>query len=244
MASLTTQEDKLLMMGGMFENIIHQFKQPLNAINTEATGLKFQKELGMLSDEEFEESLNGIIKSTNYLAQTIDDFRNFLKEDKIKEFFHIEKNIELIESIIKPILKSKGIEIIKNFKSKNLEIEGYPREFAQVIINILNNAKDAILLNDNYDKIILIEVEEIDSHLEINIFDNGGGIPEDTLPHIFDSHFTTKESNGGTGIGLHMSKIIINEHFKGSLKATNATFSLHEKKYYGACFTINVPKSS
>lgn len=244
MDNYSTQEDKLLMMGGMFENIIHQFKQPLNAINTEATGLKFQKEMGMLSDEEFEESLDGIIKSTKYLANTIDDFRNFLREDKKKEFFHIEKNIELIESIIKPILKSKGIEIVKQFNTPNPEIFGYPREFAQVIINILNNAKDAILLNDSYDKIILIVVDETEKTLEMNIYDNGGGIPEDVLPNIFNSHFTTKEEDGGTGIGLHMSKIIINDHFKGEIKATNANFSHNDTEYYGACFTINVPKSN
>jgi signal transduction histidine kinase len=241
----STQEEKLLMMGGMFENIIHQFKQPLNAINTEATGLKFQKEMGMLSDKEFEESLNGIIKSTEYLSNTIDDFRNFLREDKKLEYFHLDKNIELIESIIKPILKAKGIEIIKDFKTSNLELYGYPREFAQVIINILNNAKDAILLNESYDKIIYIEVEELDDSLCIKIHDNGGGIPDDVLPKIFDSHFTTKEEIGGTGIGLHMSKIIINDHFKGNLKATNATFTLQEKEQqYGACFEITVPKSN
>ena len=244
MANLTPQQDKLLMMGGMFENIIHQFKQPLNAIKTEASGLKFQKEMDMLSDEEFLTSLNGIIESTDYLANTIDDFRNFLHEDKKKEFFQIKNSIETIESIINPILKSKGIEVIKHLEEPNIEINGYSREFIQVLINIINNAKDAILLTNPYEKIIYIEVTQDEQNVCLKVYDNGEGIPEDIIDNVFTSHFTTKEEHGGTGIGLAMSKMIINDHFKGEIQATNATFSLNEKEYYGACFIVNVPKSS
>jgi signal transduction histidine kinase len=244
MPNLTPQQDKLLMMGGMFENIIHQFKQPLNAIKTEATGLKFQKEINMLSDEEFLTSLDGIIESTNYLANTIDDFRNFLHEDKKKEFFKIKNSIEIIESIISPILKSKGIIVVKNLQDDNIEINGYSREFVQVLINIMNNAKDVIMMNQQDEKIIYIETSHDQNNIQIKIYDNGGGIPDDVIENIFDSHFTTKKEYGGTGIGLYMSKIIINDHFKGELQATNAMFSHNQKEYYGACFIIDVPKSS
>ncbi len=238
-----TQEEKLIMLGGMFENIIHQFKQPLNAINAEATGLKFQKEIGMMDDETFEQSLNNIINRTIYLAETIDDFRDFLKEDKVKFFFKIRDNLKQIESIIEPLLKAKGIKIYATFENEGVECYGYGREFAQVVINILNNAKDAILLSEVVEKVIKIDVADEGSSIRIDIYDNAGGIPEDILPRIFNPHFTTKEETGGTGIGLTMSKNIIEEHFKGSLYAKNTQFVLNEKSYYGACFTIIIPKN-
>ncbi len=239
-----TQEEKLIMLGGMFENIIHQFKQPLNAINAEATGLKFQKEMGMMDDETFEQSLNNIINRIKYLSETIDDFRDFLKEDKVKFFFKINDNIKQIESIIEPLLKAKGIKIYKTFTNLDVECYGYGREFAQVIINILNNAKDAILLSEVDEKIIKIDVIDEGENIRIDIYDNAGGIPEDILPRIFNPHFTTKEEIGGTGIGLTMSKNIIEEHFKGSLYAKNTQFAFNEKSYYGACFTIIIPKNT
>lgn len=243
MADLSVQEDKLLMMGGMFENIIHQFKQPLNAINTEATGLKFQKEIGLLDDATFLESLDNIVQSTKYLSDTIDDFRDFLKEDRIKEYFHVKKVIEQIESIIKPLLNAKGIVVEKFFTRETIEINGFPREFSQVIINILNNAKDAILSNNNYDKIIRINVDETETNVIVTISDNGGGIPHDVLPHIFKSHFTTKSDSGGTGIGLCMSESIIKEHFNGKIEAKNSSIFYNEKEYNGASFIIDVPKN-
>lgn len=238
-----TQEEKLIMLGGMFENIIHQFKQPLNAINAEATGLKFQKEIGVMDDETFEQSLDNIINRTLYLAETIDDFRDFLKEDKVKFIFKISDNLKQIESIIEPLLKAKGIKIFATFTNKDVECYGYGREFAQVIINILNNAKDAILMNDVEEKVIKVDVIDEGKNIKIDIYDNAGGISEDILPRIFNPHFTTKEENGGTGIGLTMSKNIIEEHFKGSLLAKNTQFELNEKSYYGACFTIIIPKN-
>ncbi len=238
-----TQEEKLLMLGGMFENIIHQFKQPLNAINAEATGLKFQKEVGMMDDETFITSLDNIINRTIYLSDTIDDFRDFLKEDKIKVIFKIAQNIRQIESIIEPLLKAKGIIIYKNFSNNDLECYGFGREFSQVIINILNNAKDAILTSGVDEKVIKIDVSEENNNIKIEIYDNAGGIPEDIMPRIFNPHFTTKEETGGTGIGLTMSKNIIEEHFKGSLLAKNTQFELNQNSYYGACFTIIIPKN-
>ena len=241
---LTNREKKFLILGNMFENIIHQFKQPLNAISTEATGLKFQKEIGMMDDNTFEESLSNIINSTLFLADTIDDFRDFLKEDKDKVYFNIKDNIKKVESIIKPIFIAKGINIFKNFENDEITCYGYSKEFSQVIINILNNAKDAILSKDRDDKVVLIDVKEDEDSVIVKIYDNGGGVPEDLLPKIFDPYFTTKEDIGGTGIGLNMSKQIIEEHFKGSLLAKNTQFNLNKNSYYGACFTIKIPKDT
>ena len=239
---LDTQKEKYALLGEMFENIIHQFKQPLNAISTEATGIKFQHEMDMISNEAMYESLDNITERTKYLAQTIDDFRDFLKEDKEKIIFKLLSNILKIESIVKPILDSKGIKLYKFFDDESTEINGFAREFSQVLINIINNAKDAILSKNLDEKIIKIDVTNTQNNIEINIHDNAQGIPEDIINNIFDDHFTTKEDDGGTGIGLTMSKKIIEEHFEGSLLASNTQFILNEKSYYGACFTIIIPK--
>jgi len=238
-----SQKEKFALLGEMFENIIHQFKQPLNAITTETTGLKFQSEMGMLDDKELNQALDNITNRAKFLAETIDDFRDFLQEDKQKTIFKISKNIHRVEVIIKPILKAQGIEIFKFFDNEDLECYGFDREFSQVIINILNNAKDAIIAKNVDEKVIKIVVNNQKNEVTINIYDNGGGIPENIIDNIFDDHFTTKEKIGGTGIGLYMSKTIIEEHFKGKLLATNDKFNLNEKSYYGACFTIIIPKN-
>lgn len=240
--NLESQKEKYSLLGEMFENIIHQFKQPLNAISTEATGIKFQHEMDMITDEAMYESLDNITQRTQYLAQTIDDFRDFLKEDKEKTIFKIIKNIKRIESIIKPILDAKGVKLYKFFEDESLECNGYDRELSQVLINIINNAKDAILSENLDKKIIKIDISSTEKNIEINIHDNAGGIPEDIINNIFTKHFTTKESVGGTGVGLSMSKKIIEEHFEGSLLASNTQFILNETSYYGACFKIVIPK--
>jgi len=238
-----SQKEKFALLGEMFENIIHQFKQPLNAITTETTGLKFQSEMGMLDDEELNKALDNITERAKFLAETIDDFRDFLQEDKQKTIFKILQNIHRIESIVQPILKAKGIRIYKSFDDEDVECNGYDREFSQVIINIINNAKDILLEKDLEEKIIKIEVTNTKDEIKVSIYDNAGGIPKDIIDKIFNNHFTTKQDNGGTGIGLYMSKTIIEDHFKGKLLAKNDKFNLNEKSYYGACFTIVIPKN-
>ena len=239
---IDTQQAKMILLGEMFENIIHQFKQPLNAISTEATSIKFQHEMDMISDKEIYESLDNITNRVEYLSNTIDDFKNFLKKDNLKEKFCVLENFNKVENILNPILKSKGIKIYKNFQNTKMELNGYERDLTQVLLNIINNAKDAILDFNPNDKIIKIDIYENKDYITIDISDNANGIKENILPMIFNSHFTTKENSGGTGIGLNMSKRIIEEHFNGSLLASNTKFNLNENSYYGAKITINLPK--
>lgn len=236
------QQAKLILLGEMFENIIHQFKQPLNAISTESTGIKFQHEMEMISDEELYQALDNITNRVKYLSNTIDDFKDFLKEDKHKVNFNVLDNINKVESILKPILKAKGIEIYKTYNNANIELEGYERELSQVFLNIINNAKDAIISFNPDKKLILIDINEDEKNIIIDIYDNANGIEETILPNIFNNHFTTKELSGGTGIGLNISKVIVEKHFYGTLLATNTKFNLNQNSYYGAKFTIKLPK--
>jgi signal transduction histidine kinase len=239
---LDIHNTKFTLLGEMFENIIHQFKQPLSAINTEATGIKFQHENDMLSDDELYQSMDTISQRANFLSETIEAFQDFLTEDKVKTIFKIKKNIEKIEMIIEPTLKAKGIEVYKYFSNDNIEYNGFDREFSQVIINLLNNAKDAILINNPTNKIIKIDIDDTEDELVIKISDNAGGIDKSIISKVFDSYFTTKKDSGGTGIGLSMSKTIIQEHFNGNLSVENIIFKIEDNDYFGACFTIRLPK--
>jgi len=142
----------------------------------------------------------------------------------------VEKALQLIFSKF----KNQNIDIIKDFE--DISFEGYDNELIQVFINILNNAKDELTTKTNQKKLISISIKQVRRNQLISFQDNGGGIPKETLPNIFKSHFTTKEDHG-TGIGLYMSKMII-ENMNGTIDATNEEFEFEGVKYSGARFTI------
>jgi len=242
--NMLIQQSKLASMGEMIQNIAHQWRQPLSAISTAASGLKFEKEFGMLQDEVCYERLDSIIHTTEYLSHTIEDFSNFFKKSTIKEDFNIVEVLIQTENIVKDTYKSKGILLERNYnKEDKIICYGLANELSQVIINIFNNAKDILLEKEIEPKIVKVELREDHYDIFIKIYDNAGGIPSDILPKIFEPYFTTKHQTQGTGIGLYMSNEIIAKHFKGSLKAYNESFKIEEDEYFGACFEIIIPKS-
>ena len=170
---------------------------------------------------------------SQHLSLTIDDFRNFFKSDKIKKEIKVEDIIEKALSIIKTSFESKDINLITNYKF-NQEIVTYATEVQQVILIILKNAEDALVEKDILDKKIFIETTEQEGLVVIKIEDNAGGISDNIINKIFDPYFSTKKEKDGTGIGLYMSKIIINEHCMGSLYVKNGE--------NGAIFEIRLPK--
>ena len=235
--SLLAQQSKMAAMGEMMSNIAHQWRQPLNTITTASTGLKLQKEMGILSDEDFEHALNGINESAVHLSKTIDDFRNFFKRDKEKVHFSIKKSIEKTFNLTEAQFKNKEIQIISHIQ--DIELYNFENEFIQVILNILNNARDQLILKQKgEERLIFIEVKEVNEQAVITIKDNAGGFKEDIIPYIFDPYFTTKKHEEGTGIGLYMSKEIIQKHMKGKLSATNVIINHHNKMFKGAQMTI------
>ena len=241
---LSDKEKKLILLGEMFENIIHQLKQPLNAINIEASGVKFQNEMGIVDGKELDTSMQNIIDATEFLSNTIDDFRNFIKEDKLKSKFNIIDVINNIEKILSPLFKSSGIEIIKDIKEDDIIINGYSGELAQVIINILNNAREQLKHQKSLEeKLVFIKVTQNGANILIEIYDNGGGIAENILPHIFEYKYSTK-GDEGTGLGLYMSKSIIKKDFDGDIEASNITFEYKNNEYNGAKFDIVIHKGN
>ena len=235
---ILSRQSKMASMGEMIENIVHQWRQPLSIISTGASGLKLQKEMNQLSDEEFDETLDAIIKTSSYLSSTIDDFRYFFKPQKQKEEFEIKnavnKSLDLISS------NFKEINIIKNIQ--NLKIYGFENELIQVFINIFNNAKDAFKNSHENKKFILIDIYKKHDDLVIKIKDNAGGIPEDIINKISEPYFTTKHKSQGTGIGLYMCEEILRKHMNASLDIQNVQFEYEGIACKGAMFIIVMKK--
>lgn len=234
------QQSRSSAMGEMIENIAHQWRQPLSTISTIASGSRLRKKTNMIDDNEIIESYEKILKHTKHLSTTIDDFRTFFKEDNTKTIFSLDKVINHCKTLTEASYKSNNIELISNIENANSEIEGRFGELSQVILNILNNAKDILRENNFKRKLVLINVSELNDICEITIQDNAKGVPFEIKNKIFEPYFTTKHKSQGTGIGLFMSKEIIHKHFKGVISVENKEFIFDETKYYGACFKIQL----
>lgn len=237
---LLIQQSKLASMGEMIANIAHQWRQPLSIISTSATGIKIQKEMGILDDDSEIKSLDCINENAQYLSNTIEDFRDFFKKSKIKNLVNLNTLLEKTLKLIITRLKNKKITIINN--CIDIEFETYEREMIQVFMNIINNSIDAFE-NKDYEKFIFFETKKFENKIVINIKDNAGGIDENILDKIFEPYFTTKESKQGTGIGLYMCNEIVVKHFNGEISVTNEYFEYLNQKYKGSQFTIELPLS-
>ena len=235
---LLTQQSKMASMGEMIGNIAHQWRQPLSVISTGATGLKFGKEYGTLTDEDLYQMCDTINNNAQYLSKTIDDFKNFIKGDRTKEIFHLSHNINSFLHLVEGTIKSNNINIILDLQ-EDIKIDGYKNELIQCLINIFNNAKDA-LKNIEVNKYIFISSAIKNDNAVIKIKDNAGGIPNDVLSHIFEPYFTTKHQSQGTGLGLHMTYNLIVDGMKGTIEVSNTEYEYKEKKYKGAEFVITL----
>ena len=224
------QQAKMAAMGEMIGAIAHQWRQPLNVL-----GLNIQLLIDMAEDkqcsvEEVEVFVEKNMKTINFMSNTIDDFRNFFREDKEKKMFNVKDAIESIISLQKDQLKNHNIELILELHP--IDIFGFRNEFIQVILNIISNARDAIDENNIENGKISIRNEKVDENLKIVIQDNGGGVPLDVVNRVFEPYFTTKEQGKGTGMGLYMSKEIL-EHMQGTITCKNVND--------GAMFEIIMP---
>ena len=233
------QQSKMATMGEMIGNIAHQWRQPLSTISTASTGTKIQKEMNILTDEQLYKSLTLINDSVQYLSQTIDDFRGFFNPKyNIKKEFHINKAIHKTLKLVNSQFHAKDIELIKNIE--NYKIISIENEIIQVLINILNNARDALISKKEQRKLIFINTYKKDNNLYLEILDNAGGIQKDIINRIFEPYFTTKQESQGTGIGLYMSQDIIRNHLKGSLTVSNEKYKYENIDYIGAKFIIKI----
>ncbi len=236
--ALLLQQSKLASMGEMIGNIAHQWRQPLSSITTLSSGAKLRYKSNMLSDEELYETFDKINEMTRYLSNTIDDFRNFYKQNKDESEFLLNDIIKRTISLVEATYKENKIKLITAYSKEPLVLKGKESEFSQVLLNILNNAKDAFVENKTEVRVVYIKISKRNEKTLVEIFDSAGGIPESIKDKIFEPYFTTKHKAQGTGIGLFMSNKIITQHFNGALIVENETFSIDEKSYSGAKFTI------
>ncbi len=226
------QQSKLAAMGEMIGNIAHQWRQPLTRLSLIVQNISIAYENNKLNKGFIKKSEKSALEQIEFMSNTIDDFREFFAPNRDKELF-------CIEDILKEALKLQSASIKHNNISLNLEIQhclkvyGYKNEFAQVILNIINNAKDAFIERDIKNRKIWIKTIKIDNYINISISDNAGGIDEKNIDSIFEPYFTTKFKSMGTGIGLYMSKVIIQKHMNGTISVKNIKD--------GAQFTIKIP---
>ena len=216
------QQAKMASMGEMIANIAHQWRQPLSAISSASSGAKVQHQLGILTNEEFDEMMDMITQKVHYLSDTIDTFRDYIKENKVIEEVVLQERIDIALNIVKSILNDKSIQLINEVDYSNPVKKEIPKgELSQVIINIINNAKDILVEKKVAKPWVKIGTQIKDNQFIIYIEDNGGGIDEKIMPKIFDPYFTTKHKSQGTGLGLHMSMKIIKESLNGELNVIN-----------------------
>ncbi|WP_052502772.1 ATP-binding protein [Halarcobacter anaerophilus] len=238
--SLLVQQSKMAAMGEMLENIAHQWRQPLSLISTTSSGLLLRKSMDIeIPEEEEKKDLEKIGDTVKYLSETIDDFRNYFKPNKSKNLFDIKECYEKAFKLLQPKFKSLDIKVIENLQS--IEILGFENEFIQVIMNLLNNAKDVLEDKDVENKLIFIDIYKQNDKAVFSIKDNGRGINKDIINRVFEPYFTTKEESNGTGIGLYMSKEMVEKHMEGKLKVKNETYTYENSEYKGACFKVYLP---
>ncbi len=228
-------QSRLAQMGELINMIAHQWRQPLTAISATTNNLLLQTMLGKQTNkEELEKELLLIDDYSQHLSSTIEDFRNFYKKDKRKKQTTFEKIIEKALAITRFSLEHNNIEIEEVYNAQEVTITTYPTEINQVILNLLKNAEDILIEKKVENPKIKIHTffDENDVHLEIS--DNGGGIKGISMQKVFEPYFSTKEKKDGTGLGLYMSKIIIEEHCNGSLDVENRDL--------GVTFTVSIAK--
>jgi signal transduction histidine kinase len=216
------QQNRLSLKGEMISMIAHQWKQPLNNLSLINQMLIFQYEDGKLNNQairEFDEDSSQQIKQ---MSQTITDFTNFFSPEVSTREFYLKEVVKQSLDFLRPILVKEDIQIHLAMQCKTgILLKGYPNELGQMIINILNNAKDVLIEREIENRKIWVNAERVKEQIHLSIEDNGGGIPLNVIGKIFDPYFSTKAKNG-TGLGLYMSKMIIEEHMKGQLLVSNS----------------------
>jgi len=230
---LLIQQSKLASMGNMIGNIAHQWRQPLSEINAILMNMQIRKAHDDLSDIVFDDSIEECNVILKHMSQTISDFQNFFKPSKEKTRFSLEEECRNAYYIIESSLKYNNITLHMDIE-KECYVVGYPREFSQAILNIFSNAKDVLLERRIKEPLIEMTVKVGKKFVLVKVEDNAGGIEEGIVERIFEPYFTTKHASQGTGIGLYMCKIIIEDSMHGFIEVKNGS--------KGAVFTIKLQR--
>ncbi|MCM0081514.1 HAMP domain-containing histidine kinase [Geomonas sp. Red32] len=220
------KDDQLMVQGRqafmaeMINNIAHQWRQPINTLGLLAQDLQMTYRLGEFTPEFIQQNLSKTMETVRRMSRTIDDFSTFFRPEFDMVDFRLVKVLGKVRSFLEAAFGSRNIEV-KLDADCDPVVHGYPSEFSQVILNILMNARDALLAAKAEKPAVTIRVRRGPGVTQVAIADNAGGIPPEILDRVFDPYFTTKGPAGGTGIGLFMAKSIIERNMGGSLTAAN-----------------------
>jgi len=227
---LILHQSKLASMGEMVGYIAHQWKQPLNVLFMNIQMIELENNEGLVDKKYFTKFIVDSKSVVNFMSDTMNDFLGFFQTDKKKKKFRVLNSISKPINILKPQFEKHGIEV--SVSGDDFFVNGHENEFQQVILNLLNNTRDAHIQNNTFDAHLDILCEISNSTGIIHIEDNAGGIPDEIKERIFEPYFTTKKQEEGTGIGLYMSRKIIHEKMSGTLNLV--------RKDKGSCFVIKI----
>ena len=228
---LMMQKNRLAQMGEMLNSIAHQWRQPLNNINSDVAVISSVLAKDIIDQKRLQSQIEKIENNTQYMSDTIEDFSNFFRPNKAKKEFIIQDTVKSALELLSPRSRDIEINIMQN---KEVKLYAFKKKYHQVIIIILNNAIDNFESKRTQDPKIDIVIAEDRHTTYLSICDNGGGIDEEKISRIYDPYFTTKFADEGVGLGLYMAKMLIEESMQGKLEAAN--------KNEGVCFEISIPK--
>jgi len=232
---LMLQQNRLAQMGELISMIAHQWRQPLNNLSLVNQLFLAQLRSGTPDSKAIENFKKRSQSQIALMSQTIDDFRDFFRnQEQQEDFIPLETARKALE-LIAPVLEKNGIQA-RIEGSEACRVHGYANGFAQALLNLLNNAKDAMIQKETARGVIYVTVDCDGAYVRLIVEDEGDGIPSEILEHIFDPYFSTKKDRNGTGLGLYMSKTIIEEQMGGTLTAENGD--------RGARFIITLPAQS
>lgn len=228
---LLVQQSKLASTGEMIANIAHQLKQPLNAMSLSSQNVEILFNKNKLNSQNLHNNVERCKRLIVGMSDTINTFKNFFSEDKEKSDFSPVEAVKNALVIVEAELKLNSIKYTFDTSNTQHSVYGNQNELSQVLVNLINNAKDVLVERKIKDPKITISIDSKSDKKLINVIDNAGGIEDTSLSKIFNPYYTTKE-NKGTGIGLYMSKIITEKSFNGTLSASNIDD--------GACFSVTI----
>jgi len=216
------EQIKLASLGEMIGNIAHQWRQPLTSITTVASGMKLQKELDMLDDETFQNSIDDIMKSAKYLTEVIETFRSFTEKKETFERVTLEEKVERALNLVKTPEEKEIFEIKNEIDFSNPIVLDIPIGTLDIIIiNLLNNAKDKLQEKKVQKPWIKLDLIREKEKIIFSVEDNAGGVEDDIIDKIFEPYFTTKHQSAGTGLGLYICHKIMTEKLNGSISVKN-----------------------
>lgn len=229
-------------IGEVIAQIAHQWRQPLNIISTKITTMKLTQEMSENPNPELNTFFDEVSEQINYLSQTISDFRDFLRPKELSISFSLQKQFDKVNSLLVALMYQDKVNLV--LPQTELSLIGYANKLTHVLINIINNAREAFHNSNIKERYIVISVEEKEDNCIIHIQDSANGIDETQVNTIFQPYFTTKPEDIGTGLGLFMAKEFVVGQMGGQIDVKNDHFIYNDLSLYGAHFRIEFPKIS